>query len=173
MLNLSTERDPAEGVSSPPRRAHLLGLLPFVGTILFVINAIPIITGDASDWRRQLVETGVHYLVGWSMVGAAVAHLFFSRRTSASIGWRQSPFEREVGFADLGMGVAGLLALSQPAPFWLAVIIASGIFRFGCGIGHVRSMIADRNFAVNNTAILFNNFVVPAFLLATYYAWVA
>jgi hypothetical protein len=29
----------------------------------------------------------------------------------------------------------------------------------------------DRNFAINNTAILFLNFVVPAFLVFTYLAW--
>jgi hypothetical protein len=52
------------------------------------------------------------------------------------------------------------------------VSLASAIYRFGCGFGHIRQIVQARNFAINNTAILFLNFVVPAALLAMYYAWI-
>ena len=68
------------------------------------------------------------------------------------------------------MGIVALLASGYGPDFALAVILINAIFRVGCGIGHIRSMIRDRNFAINNTAILFIDFVVPAFLIATYYS---
>ena len=88
-----------------------------------------------------------------------------------SVGFEQSPYELEVGFVDLSMGIAGVIAASFSPDFWWAVILISSISRVCCGIGHIRSMVRDRNFAVNNTAILVINFVVPAFLIVAYLLW--
>lgn len=41
-----------------------------------------------------------------------------------------------------------------------------------CGIGHIREIMVKKNYAINNTAILFINFAVPAFLLLAWYAWI-
>ncbi len=67
--------------------------------------------------------------------------------------------------------MAAVLAGSFTPEYSLALIIANSIFRVGAGLGHVRSMITDRNFAINNTAILFIDFLVPAFLFWAYFAW--
>ena len=111
------------------------------------------------------------YLIGWAALGAGISHIFFGKAISRSIGFARSPFELEVGFANLGFGVAALMAGSYQKEYWLAIIVANSIFRVGCGVGHVKQIIMDRNFAVNNTAILFLNFVVHAFLVITYLAW--
>jgi hypothetical protein len=39
-----------------------------------------------------------------------VAHVFFGEAVARFIGWADSPFQREVGFASLGFAVIGLLA---------------------------------------------------------------
>ena len=106
-----------------------------------------------------------------AMVGAGISHIFFGKKISQTIGFQKSPYELEVGFADLAMGVVALMAASFSPEFSLAIILVSSIFRVGCGIGHIRSMVKDRNFAVNNTLILVINFVVPAFLLFAYFSW--
>jgi hypothetical protein len=69
------------------------------------------------------------------------------------------------------MGVAGVIAAGQEPAFWLALIVVNSIFRVGCGIGHIREMIRQRNLAPNNTSILLINFGVPAFLILGYMAW--
>jgi len=46
----------------------------------------------------------------------------------------------------------------------------NAIFLVGCGNGHVRQMTTTRDFASNNTAVLFNDFAVRAFLVLTYIA---
>jgi hypothetical protein len=156
------------------RRGWLMGVLPFIGVILFVAVTIEQFAGGVSaagDWGPTLVTNAVVYLIGWSMLGAGIAHLLFSRRTSASIGFTPGGFQLEVGFADLAMGIVALLAASYSKEYSLAIILASSIYRVGCGIGHIRSIVRERNFAINNTAILVVNFLVPAFLLVAYYAW--
>lgn len=149
-----------------------LGILPWIGVILFVITSVPILLGDRSgDWQRQLLINGVTYMIGWAGVGAGISHIFFGKQISKSIGFQKTPYELEVGFADLSFGIVGLMASGQPEAFWLAIILVSGFYRIGCGIGHIRQIIQAKNYAINNTAILFLNFVVPAFLIWTYYAW--
>lgn len=149
-----------------------LGILPFIGVILFVINVIPVIFGDHSgNWQQQIVLLGVIYMIGWAGIGAGISHIFFGKKISQSIGFEKSPFELEVGFAGLSFGIVALIAGHFSTEYWLAIILASSLYRIGCGIGHVRSMIISKNFAINNTAILFIDFVVPAFLLFAYFAW--
>jgi hypothetical protein len=168
----------AEAATSAPeparqhKRSLLLGLLPFVGVILFAISAAQIVIGGRpADWQHQLALAAVVYLIGWAALGAGISHIFFGKAISRSIGFARSPYELEVGFANLGFGVAALMAGSFQKEYWLAIIVANSIFRVGCGAGHIKQIVMDRNYAINNTAILFLNFAVPAFLVFSYFAW--
>ena len=69
-------------------------------------------------------------------IGAGFAHMFWGKKISASIGWNWSPFEWEVGVANLGMGIAGVMAGSFGKDYWLAVIIVVATFLWGAAIGH-------------------------------------
>ncbi|MCA0345937.1 MAG: hypothetical protein LCH31_02620 [Actinobacteria bacterium] len=154
------------------KRSRLGGLLPFIGVILFVGATILQFAGGADfEWRTTLVQNAVFYMVGWSGIGAGIAHIFFGQKISRTIGFAHNPYEFEVGAANLALGIVGLIAINHSQEFWLAAILTSSIFRVVCGIGHIREMMINRNFAINNTAILFVNFVVPAFLIFAYYAW--
>jgi uncharacterized protein DUF6790 len=154
------------------KRSLLLGLLPFIGVILFGISAAQLVIGGRpADWQHQLALAAVVYMIGWASLGAGISHIFFGKAISRSIGFTRSPYELEVGFANLGFGVAALMAGSYQKEYWLAIIVANSIFRVGCGAGHIKQIIMDRNYSINNTAILFLNFVVPAFLVFTYFAW--
>ncbi|ACZ22033.1 hypothetical protein Sked_21130 [Sanguibacter keddieii DSM 10542] len=164
---------PAGAPAPTPGRAssRWLGLLPFIGVILFVVTAVPVLVSRDDDWQRTLLVNAVVYMIGWAGIGAGISHLFFSGAISRSIGFDRSPFELEVGFAGLAFGVTGVLAGSHGTEYWLAIIIASSVYRVGCGLGHVRSIVRSRNYAVNNTAILVIDFLLPAFLVVAYVAW--
>lgn len=161
-------------MSKPSTKGKSLaaGLLPLIGVILFVIATIvQFSSGAGGDWGPTVVVNAVVYMIGWAGVGAGISHIFFGQHISQTIGFDISPYELEVGFADFAMGVVGVMAASFSKDYWLAIILVSSIFRVGCGFGHIRSMVRSRNFAINNTAILFTNFVVPAFLLFAYFTW--
>lgn len=176
-VNTQPYPDQPTGSSQIQPRPRLLGilggLLPFIGLILFAIASIVQIAGGLDQgWQREMLSNGVTYLIGWAMLGGGIAHLFFGKHVSKTIGFKADRYEFEVGAADFAMGLVALLVANSNPEYWWAIILASSIYRVICGIGHIRSMIQDRNFAPNNTAILFINFAVPAFLVIGYQAWI-
>jgi hypothetical protein len=104
--------------------------------------------------------------MGWSILGGAVTHTIFAKGTAEAIGWTTNGFQYEVGFASLGIGLAGIYASSVDDPTaWVAASIAGGLFLFMAGVNHVREIFTDRNYAPGNTLILISDFGVPVSLL--------
>jgi hypothetical protein len=96
-----------------------------------------------------------------------VFHVFFSARASASIGWAPSPFEYEVGIADLTIGGLGFLCIWFREKFWLATAIANLLWLEGDAIGHVRQMVEHGNHAANNSGpFLYLEIFMPLVILA-------
>lgn len=161
------DRDKSFKSSSP-----LLGVLPFIGVILFLFSLIPIVFGDfQGEWKTDVLRNAIVYMIGWAGVGAGISHIFFGDKISKSIGFEKDPYEIEVGFAGLSMGVVALLAPHFSTDYWLAIILVSSIYRIGCGFGHIKQIIQSKNYAVNNTVILLADFGVPIFLLVAFGFW--
>jgi hypothetical protein len=119
---------------------------------------------------NAIAGTYLQYLlfsyVGLMGVLTAYAHVFRPLQTSASIGWATSPYEYEVGMADLTVGVLGLLCLKFRGDFWLATAIANAVWLWGDAIGHVRQMTLYYNHAANNSGIfLIMEFATPLVIL--------
>ncbi len=95
------------------------------------------------------------------------AHVFRPMQTSASIGWSTSPYEYEVGMADLTVGVLGILCLWLHGNFWLATAIANAVWLLGDAVGHIRQMeLNNNNHAANNSGIfLLVEVVAPVVIL--------
>ena len=126
--------------------------------------------------RQAIAETYLLYLlviyVGVMGVVTFIFHVFFPVWTSASIGWSTSPYEYEVGMADLTIGLLGILCLWFRGNFWLATAIANAVWLLGDAVGHVRQMIEQSNHAMNNSGLfLYLEFVAPLIILGlTFYA---
>jgi hypothetical protein len=163
---------PTDAPHTRPTSRPWMGVLPYIGIILFGLHIVSgIVTGSTDDWPRDLVAYGVFYLIGWAGIGGGISHAVFGKKTSASIGWAPSPFETEIGFANLGFGVAGVLAPLYGPEYWWAVIVASSVFRVLAGLLHIREIVRSKNYAINNTAILLVDFGVPVFLVCAHLAW--
>lgn len=50
------------------------------------------------------------FSIGCGFLYNFVMHVFFGEMAAIFIGWAQSPFQAEVGFASLGFAVLGLIA---------------------------------------------------------------
>jgi hypothetical protein len=167
---MTAPADSSSTAAAKPRHQWIGGLLPYIGVILFAIAVIwNAVTGNLTGHR--VLDDGITYLIGWAGLGAGISHIVFGARIAKTIGFRANDFQTEVGFANLGMGVAGLMSQTVHAEFALALIVINSIFRIGAGLVHIRSAVRDRNFAVNNTAILGVDFLVPVFLICAYLAW--
>src|SRR5271170_8087674 len=104
--------------------------------------------------------------VGLMGLLTAYAHVFRSAQTSASIGWAPSPFEYEVGMADLTVGVLGVLCLWLRGNFWLATAVANAVWLLGDAVGHLRQIMFHNNHAANNSGIfLVAELITPVVIL--------
>ena len=109
--------------------------------------------------KKQVVEALFAYFllfsIGISYLYNFVMHVFFAEMAAAFIGWANSPFQYEVGFASLGFGITGLIAFRQNLAFRAATVIGPSFFLWGAAGGHVYQMIANHNFAPGNAGIIF------------------
>lgn len=78
------------------------------------------------------------------------------------IGWQESPFQTEVGFADLAMGVMAIFSFWQGLAFKSAVVSYVTVFSLGVGWGHVRDRIRNGNSAKGNFGVLLAMTVIRA-----------
>jgi hypothetical protein len=96
----------------------------------------------------------------------AYAHVFRPLQTSASIGWATSPYEYEVGMADLTVGVLGILCLWFRGNFWLATAIANAVWLLGDAVGHIRQIVIYNDHAANNSGVfLYAEIMTPLLIL--------
>jgi len=141
--------------------------------VVLALVAASIHLGISSSSRSSptaIARTYLLYLlfiyVGLMGLLTAYAHVFRPLQTSASIGWSTSPYEYEVGMADLTLGVLGILCLWLHGNFWLATAIANAVWLLGDAVGHIRQMELNNNHAANNSGIfLLLEIVAPVVIL--------
>ncbi|MBU0686499.1 MAG: hypothetical protein KKB81_01415 [Candidatus Margulisbacteria bacterium] len=124
---------------------------------------------------KKIVGVILMYLlainVGLSSIVSGVFHVFDGPATAARIGWAPgSPFQYEVGVADMAMGLVAFLCLFIRGTFWLAAIIAESFFLLACMIGHVHSLYISGNLAAYNIGpnIILSDLVMPLVLIGLY-----
>ncbi|HHF7374123.1 DUF6790 family protein [Legionella bozemanae] len=104
-----------------------------------------------------LFNIGLAYLFNFVM------HVFFGDFTAQFIGWPQSPFQMEVGFASLGIAVNGIISFKSKIAFRAATIIVPAMFLWGAAGVHLYQMITTHNFEPGNAGTIFwTDILIPA-----------
>ncbi len=104
------------------------------------------------------------FSIGVSFFYNFVMHTFFGEMSAKFIGWANSPFQLEVGFASLGFAVVGFLAFRRSFDLRLAAVVGPALFLLGAAGGHIYQMISAGNFAAGNVGIIFyTDILIPAF----------
>jgi hypothetical protein len=146
-------------------------------TIAFVLRNLPVflfVAALALAAARRTGGSAPERLLGWILllpigvtgIWAAVFHLFFPEIAAADIGWEPSPFQFEVGMADLAIGATACISFWRSLDFKAAVVIINAIFLLGDAIGHVGQMIAGGNFAPGNAGVpFFGDLIFPVLTL--------
>jgi hypothetical protein len=84
-----------------------------------------------------------------------------------SIGWPTgNPFQLEVGFANLAVGILGIVAMGRRDGFREATVIAVTVLSVGATIVHARDIIETGNLAPGNTLQNVSNLLKPALLIS-------
>jgi hypothetical protein len=124
--------------------------------------------------RAELVEALFSYFllfsIGVSFLYNFVMHVFFGEMAARFIGWEDSPFQAEVGFASLGFAAVGFYAFRGDRGSRVAAVIGPSLFALGAAGGHIYQMITAHNFASGNAGIIFwTDIIIPAIGFALLY----
>jgi Family of unknown function (DUF6790) len=133
--------------------AFVLGNFTLTFFVLGLIaSAIALAFSRERRTRPVIIEALFSYFLLFSIAFSYfynfVFHVFFGEMAAEFIGWADSPFQAEVGFASLGFAVIGLLAFRGSRDMRIAVVV-------GTAAGHLYQMVTARNFAPGNAGIMF------------------
>lgn len=130
----------------------------------------------ASRAPARRVELITMYVLGFGVgaagLGGAFGHLVLSDVVARSIGWEPgSPFQLEMGVANLALGVLGLLAVNRRDGFRAATVIAVAVVGVGATSVHLIDVVSTGNVAAGNTIQNIGNLMDP--LLLVLLLWLA
>ena len=150
---------------------------------LFAYSLFPLLLGMAhilldknTLTTARLIEVFIVYIlaisVGANGLGGAFGHLFLSDIVAQGIGWEAgSPFQLEMGFANLALGILGVVAIGKRDGFRTATIIAITVIGAGATSVHIMDILAQGNLSPGNTIQNIANLLDPILLIGlTYWA---
>jgi hypothetical protein len=104
--------------------------------------------------------------VAASGIGGFFGHVFISDPVAESIGWPTgNPFQLEVGFANLAVGILGIVAMGRRDGFREATVTAATVLSVGATVVHIMDVIESGNLAPGNTIQNVSNLLRPALLI--------
>lgn len=142
---------------------------PIVMFIVALIFSIVhrLIVGRKTLGSEILFRWMAFFALGFTGIFAFIGHVFFGEIAAVSIGWVTSPFQYEVGVADLALGVLGISSYVAGYGFRLATVVAATIMFWGDAIGHIYQMIYHHNYTIGNAGTWFwMDIIIPLVLIA-------
>jgi len=106
------------------------------------------------------VGVGVTGVFAWS------GHIFRADQVAEQIGFPAgNPFQWEVAWANMAVGVLGILCIWR-RDFWWPTAIAAAVYLWGAGWGHIYQLVEhDNHEPYNSGPILYLDFLVPLVIL--------
>jgi 4-amino-4-deoxy-L-arabinose transferase-like glycosyltransferase len=144
---------------------------------LFIYSVLPVVAASihialdkSCRSRERNLEIFLLYLFGVGVAGGGIGgffgHFFISDVVAQSIGWpKGNPFQLEVGFANLALGILGIVAMGRRDGFREATVIAVTVFGVGATIVHIMDIVQTGNLAPGNTLQNVSNLLKPVLLI--------
>ena len=120
----------------------VLGEFEFEFFVLGLICALVAIAPGRRQAGERLLAYYVLFSVGCLHLVNFVFHVFFGAMSARVIGWADSPFQTELGFASLGFALVGFLAWRGSYPMRVAAVVGPTPFLLG---GRRRPHLPDRD----------------------------
>jgi 4-amino-4-deoxy-L-arabinose transferase-like glycosyltransferase len=149
----------------------IVALRVFIFSVLPIIIAAAHVTLDKSTRSRERrLELFLLYLFGIGVAGSGISgffgHFFISDLVAESIGWpKGNPFQLEVAFANLTVGILGIVAMGRRDGFREATVLAVTVFGVGATVVHIMDIFQTGNLAPGNTLQNVSNLLKPALLI--------
>jgi hypothetical protein len=148
-----------------------------VAVRLFAFSLLPVLLASlhvrldrGSKDRLWTTEVYLIYLFVLGVAGGGLSgffgHVFTPDIVAESIDWPTgNPFQQEMGFANLALGVMGFIAAVRRDGFREATVIAVTIVGVGATVVHMIDMIQGGNLAPGNSIQNIGNLLKPALLI--------
>lgn len=136
--------------------AQLIQLvLSNLATILFVVAVLlALLPRGGKPFSARLLDWMLLLAIGVAYVWSGIFHVFFPNIAASSIGWANSPFQYEIGVADIAIGIVAILSVWRSLAFKAPVVIYIALFSLGVAIGHVYQAVTAHDYAANNFGLL-------------------
>lgn len=169
----------AKSSALPMMAANRKGRAMYIASVLLLTLILPLgsvavdreVLGNALPLMLLVGKWFVFWAGGVRLAVAGLRQSLEPRFTAEAIfgiaGDEPLPIVRELGMANIAMGVVGILAVPMPA-FVLPAAIASGLYYLLAGIGHIRH--GGRN--APRTVAMVTDLIAAAALLG-YVGWAA
>jgi uncharacterized protein DUF6790 len=145
----------------------------------FVLGNLPAILFMAAFVLAAITRSPNYFparLLGWLLLSVGIAytwagffHIAFPRMAASSIGWQVSPFQFEIGVADVSIGIVAIVSFCRSLDFKGPVVGYLSLFSIGVAYGHFREAIYEGDYSKNNFGILLVITLVHATLLPVLY----
>lgn len=127
--------------------------------VIGVIVSLVTVWNDRRKGRTRLaadvfLANFLLFALGVSFFYNFIMHVFFADLAAHFIGWENSPFQYEVGYASLGYSAVAILAHRSSFHFRLAAILGPSLFFWGAAVGHIREIITVHNMAPGNAGVM-------------------
>ncbi len=135
--------------------------------ILGLIAALIAVAANGRGFTRanlaeQLLAYFILFSIGISYLYNFVFHVFFGEMAAGFIGWADSPFQAEVGYASLGFAAVVFLAFKGNCMVRLASILGPTMFWWGAAVGHSHDFMTTGNMAPGNAGIMiYSDILLP------------
>jgi hypothetical protein len=145
-------------------------------TIRFVLTNLPailfVLAFVIATVHKGIPGTAERYLswflllaVGVELTWAGFFHVAFPETAASYIGWQVSPFQFEIGVADLAAGLVAIASFWRSLEFKSAIVAYVVLFYIGVAIGHVHQAQIAGNFSPGNFGLLLLMTVAKVLLL--------
>jgi hypothetical protein len=152
--------------------AFILGNFTLTFLVLGLVASALSLMRHPRPWSNgTIVEALFSYFllfsIGFSYFYNFVCHVFFGELAARMIGWDNSPFQAEVGFASLGFAFIGFLAFRGGSEMRTAAVVGPTCFLWGAAGGHIYQVITAGNYAPGNAGVvLYTDILLPVIGLA-------
>jgi hypothetical protein len=149
--------------------AFLLSNFTLTFTVIGLLAAVvetmrPRYLKSRTEVQEDVIRWFFFFGIGCSYFYNFVCHVFFGVAIARYIGWAQSPFQAEVGWASLGFSVLGFMAWRENRLLRIGVMAAVSCFMIGAAGGHVIQMLSAHDFAPGNAGgIFWSDLLLPLF----------
>ncbi|THV24617.1 DUF6790 family protein [Glycomyces paridis] len=116
-----------------------------IGVVTAVVQlAIQGFSADSAETMKVFLLHQFAVSHGIIAVGGFIMNVLYPKKTADQLGWATSPFQVKYGFAQVGLGVMGVLSIWFQGNFWVGTLVTLYIYGLSGLWTHTQEIMRKR-----------------------------